>query len=144
MTPMPRRLRLQDETHAATTATPRCTTATGWTALRRSFQGDLPWPQEIGLDPTYGSIPHVFDSPGQRLQEAWFMQQPMTDSSTDWHDPGCELGQFNGYAGLRDVALEPLGLLQPGTPEFQEAFDAGFNRLIAAKNNEGEGGTRFL
>ena len=30
--------------------------------------------------------------------------------------------------------------LQPGTPEFQEAFD----RITALKNNEGEGGPAFL
>ena len=29
--------------------------------------------------------------------------------------------------------------MQPGSPEFQEAFD----RITALKNNEGEGGTRF-
>ena len=57
----------------------------------------------------------------------------------DWHEQ-VEEWTNSGYAGLNDVAQNPNGYLQPGTPEFESKFNA----LIAAKNNEGEGGTRFF
>jgi iron complex outermembrane recepter protein len=56
-----------------------------------------------------------------------------------WHSQ-VEQWTNAGYGGLPDVAQSPLGYLAPGTP----AFDAAFNSIVAAKNNEGEGGTRFF
>jgi outer membrane receptor protein involved in Fe transport len=56
-----------------------------------------------------------------------------------WHNQVREWTE-SGYAGLSDVAESPLGYLKPGSPEFISEFNA----LVSAKNNEGEGGTRFF
>ena len=56
-----------------------------------------------------------------------------------WHSQ-VEQWTNAGYAGLNDVAEHPVGYLEPGSPEFKAAFD----QLVSAKNNEGEGGTRFF
>lgn len=90
------------------------------------------WPSGI-LDTT-GPFP-VFTIPPDSIS-AWYSNNQ--DNLTAWHDL-VEGWTNNGYAGLSDVSLDPLGHLEPGTPEFQEAFD----RLTSLKNNEGEGGTRF-
>lgn len=90
------------------------------------------WPQGV-LD-TSGPFP-TFTIPPDSISN-WFSSNQ--DNLTEWHDL-VENWTNNGYAGLSDVSLEPLGHLQPGTPEFQEAFD----RIRSLKNNEGEGGTRF-
>ncbi len=89
-------------------------------------EGVLEWVDGI---PTYtidaDSIAQWYDVNGQNL--------------FDWHQQVEELTNA-GYAGLNDVAQNPIGHLEPGTP----AFDAAFNALVSAKNNEGEGGTRFF
>lgn len=89
-------------------------------------EGVLEWVDGI---PTYtidpDSLSQWYDVNGQNL--------------FDWHEQ-VEEWTNAGYAGLNDVASNPLGHLEPGSPEFQAAFD----RLVAAKNNEGEGGTRFF
>ena len=90
------------------------------------------WPEGI-LD-TSGSFP-TFTIPPDSIS-AWFANNQT--NLTDWHNLVQDWTN-NGYAGLSDVSLEPLGHLEPGSPEFQEAFD----RITALKNNEGEGGTRF-
>lgn len=58
---------------------------------------------------------------------------------SEWHSQ-VEQWTNAGYAGLNDVSQNPLGYLEPGSA----AFDAAFNQLVSAKNNEGEGGTRFF
>ena len=58
---------------------------------------------------------------------------------SEWHSQ-VEQWTNAGYAGLNDVSENPVGYLQPGSA----AFDAAFNQLVSAKNNEGEGGTRFF
>ena len=90
------------------------------------------WPQGI-LDTT-GPFP-TFTIPPDSIS-AWYANN--ADNLTAWHNI-VEDWTNNGYANLGDVSLEPLGHLEPGSPEFQEAFD----RLTSLKNNEGEGGTRF-
>jgi len=90
------------------------------------------WPEGI-LD-TSGSFP-TFTIPPDSIS-AWFANNQT--NLADWHNLVQDWTN-NGYAGLSDVSLEPLGHLEPGSPEFQEAFD----RITALKNNEGEGGTRF-
>ncbi|HAW73307.1 MAG TPA: TonB-dependent receptor [Flavobacteriales bacterium] len=67
----------------------------------------------------------------------WYSQ--MQDSLYSWHSQ-VEAWANAGYAGLQDVSENPVGYLQPGSA----AFDAAFNQLVSAKNNEGEGGTRFF
>ena len=90
--------------------------------------------EQIGVDPNYG-FP-IFDYP-EGSEEAWYATN--ADSLMMWHNQVASWAN-SGTAGLPDVAQDPLGFLEPGT----EAFDAEFNRLIAAKNNEEEGGTRFF
>ena len=67
----------------------------------------------------------------------WFADN--AENLEHWHSQ-VEEWTNSGYADLGDVAQYPLGYLAPGTP----AFDAAFNALVSAKNNEGEGGTRFF
>lgn len=94
------------------------------------------WPalEQIGVDSVFG-FP-IFGYP-EGAVENWYAQN--ADSLAFWH--GQVEGWTNaGYAGLNDVAQNPLGHLVPGTPEFDEAF----NRLVSGKNNEEEQGTRFF
>ena len=122
------------KTQEAITATQRCTTGTGWTALRRSsMRPTLAW-SKLALTPITASP--IFDYP-EGSEEAWYATN--ADSLMIWHNQVSSWAN-SGTAGLPDVAQDPLGFLEPGT----EAFDAEFNRLIAAKNNEEEGGTRFF
>ena len=89
--------------------------------------------EQIGVDPNYG-FP-IFGYP-EGAVEGWYSDY--SDSLAFWHSQ-VENWTNNGTAGLPDVSQDPLGFLTPGTPE----FEAEFNRLVAAKNNEEEGGTRF-
>ena len=94
------------------------------------------WPEleQIGVDSVFG-FP-IFGYPEGAIDD-WYATN--ADSLAFWH--GQVEGWANsGYAGLGDVASNPLGHLQPGTPEFEEAF----NRLVSGKNNEEEQGTRFF
>ncbi len=93
---------------------------------------DGTWP--AGVLDTSGSFP-TFTIPPDSIS-AWFSNNQ--NNLTDWHNL-VEDWTNNGYAGLSDVSQDPVGHLQPGSPEFQEAFD----RITSLKNNEGEGGTRF-
>ena len=88
---------------------------------------------QIGVDPNYG-FP-IFAYP-EGAVEGWYAEYG--DSLTFWHQQ-VEDWTNNGTAGLLDVAQDSLGFLAPGTPE----FEAEFNRIVSAKNNEEEGGTRF-
>ena len=90
------------------------------------------WPDGI-LD-TSGAFP-TFTIPPDSIA-AWYSNN--AGNLNSWHDL-VEGWTNEGYASLSDVSLEPLGHLEPGSAEFQEAFD----RITALKNNEGEGGTRF-
>ena len=90
--------------------------------------------EQIGVDPNYG-FP-IFDYP-EGSEEAWYADN--ADSLFIWHQQ-VENWTNNGTAELIDVAQDPLGYFAPGTPEFESQF----NRLVAAKNNEEEGGTRFF
>jgi iron complex outermembrane receptor protein len=65
---------------------------------------------------------------------AW--QTQYADSLVAWHQLVEQLTN-DGTAGLINVGEK--GFLAPGSEEFEEAF----NRIIAQKNNEGEGGTLF-
>ena len=89
--------------------------------------------EQIGVDPNYG-FP-IFAYPEGEVEE-WYANN--ADSLMMWHDQ-VEAWSNNGTAGLLDVAQDSLGFLAPGTA----AFESEFNRLVAAKNNEEEGGTRF-
>jgi iron complex outermembrane receptor protein len=89
--------------------------------------------EQIGVDPNYG-FP-IFAYPEGSVEE-WYADN--SDSLMMWHNQ-VEQWANNGTAGLPDVLQDPLGYLAPGTPEFETEF----NRLVAAKNNEEEGGTRF-
>jgi iron complex outermembrane receptor protein len=93
---------------------------------------DGTWP--AGVLDTSGAFP-TFTIPPDSIS-AWFSNNQ--NNLTDWHNL-VEDWTNNGYAGLSDVSQDPVGHLQPGSPEFQEAFD----RITSLKNNEGEGGTRF-
>ena len=68
---------------------------------------------------------------------AWYNSN--SGNLSEWHSQ-VEQWTNAGYAGLNDVSENPVGYLQPGSA----AFDAAFNQLVSAKNNEGEGGTRFF
>ena len=94
------------------------------------------WPalEQVGVDPDFG-FP-IFGYPEGAIDD-WYATN--ADSVAFWHSQ-VEGWTNNGYAGLGDVAANPLGHLQPGTPEFEEAF----NRLTSGKNNEEEQGTRFF
>ena len=94
------------------------------------------WPDlvQVGVDPTFG-FP-IFGYPEGAVDE-WYANH--ADSLAFWHSM-VEGWTNTGYAGLGDVASNPLGHLAPGTPEFEEAF----NRLVSGKNNEEEQGTRFF
>ncbi|MGB1075301.1 MAG: TonB-dependent receptor [Flavobacteriales bacterium] len=94
------------------------------------------WPDlvQIGVDPDFG-FP-IFGYEDGAI-ENWYAANQ--DSLFIWHDM-VEAWTNAGYAGLGDVATEPLGHLTPGTPEFQEAFD----RITSSKNNDEERGTRFF
>lgn len=89
--------------------------------------------EQIGVDPNYG-FP-IFAYPEGEVEE-WYANN--ADSLMMWHDQ-VEAWSNNGTAGLPDVAQDSLGFLAPGTA----AFESEFNRLVSAKNNEEEGGTRF-
>jgi iron complex outermembrane receptor protein len=68
---------------------------------------------------------------------AWYDSN--SGNLSEWHSQ-VEQWTNAGYAGLNDVSENPVGYLEPGSA----AFDAAFNQLVSAKNNEGEGGTRFF
>ena len=70
-------------------------------------------------------------------EEQWY--EDNTGNLQAWHNQ-VENWTNNGYAGLADVASDPLGFAAPGTPEFESLFTS----LVSKKNNEGEGGTRFF
>ncbi|MDA0728548.1 MAG: TonB-dependent receptor [Bacteroidetes bacterium] len=70
-------------------------------------------------------------------EDAWYADN--AGNLQTWHSQ-VENWTNNGYAGLADVASEPLGFAAPGTPEFDQLFQS----LITKKNNDGEGGTRFF
>ncbi|MFM7310673.1 MAG: TonB-dependent receptor plug domain-containing protein, partial [Flavobacteriales bacterium] len=67
-------------------------------------------------------------------QQSWL--NTYQDSLVAWHH-AVEQWTNTGNAGI--PGIDSTGYFAPGTPQFQQAFD----RIIAAKNNEGEGGTRF-
>lgn len=94
------------------------------------------WPDlvQIGVDPDFGFPIYGYED---GAIPAWY--NAYGDSLSIWHSQ-VEAWTNAGYAGLNDVAEHPLGHLMPGTPEFEQAFTA----LVSAKNNEGEGGTRFF
>ena len=94
------------------------------------------WPDlvQIGVDPEFGFPIYGYED---GAIPAWY--NTYGDSLSMWHSQ-VEAWTNAGYAGLNDVAENPLGHLMPGTPEFEQAFNA----LVSAKNNEGEGGTRFF
>ena len=94
------------------------------------------WPDlvQIGVDPEFGFPIYGYED---GAIPAWY--NTYGDSLLMWHSQ-VEAWTNAGYAGLNDVAENPLGHLMPGTPEFEQAFNA----LVSAKNNEGEGGTRFF
>ena len=94
------------------------------------------WPDlvQIGVDPEFGFPIYGYED---GAIPAWY--NTYGDSLGIWHSQ-VEAWTNAGYAGLNDVAENPLGHLMPGTPEFEQAFNA----LVSAKNNEGEGGTRFF
>lgn len=98
------------------------------------INASYPQLEQIGVDPNYG-FP-IFGYP-EGAVEGWYADN--ADSLAFWHQQ-VENWTNNGTADLPDVAQEPLGFFAPGTPEFEEQF----NRLVAAKNNEEEGGTRFF
>ena len=70
-------------------------------------------------------------------EEQWY--EDNAGNLQAWHNQ-VENWTNNGYAGLADVASDPLGFAAPGTPEFESLFTS----LVSKKNNEGEGGTRFF
>ena len=70
-------------------------------------------------------------------EDAWYADN--AQNLQTWHAE-VENWTNNGYAGLADVATDPLGFAAPGTPEFDQLFQS----LVTKKNNEGEGGTRFF
>lgn len=94
------------------------------------------WPDlvQIGVDPDFGFPIFGYE---EGAIPAWY--NAYGDSLGNWHSQ-VEAWTNAGYAGLNDVAAHPLGYLAPGTPAFEDAFNA----LVTAKNNEGEGGTRFF
>ena len=94
------------------------------------------WPDlvQVGVDPEFGFPIYGYED---GAIPAWY--DTYGDSLSIWHSQ-VEAWTNAGYAGLNDVAENPLGHLMPGTPEFEQAFNA----LVSAKNNEGEGGTRFF
>ena len=94
------------------------------------------WPDlvQIGVDPEFGFPIYGYED---GAIPAWY--NTYGDSLSMWHSQ-VEAWTNAGYAGLNDVAENPLGHLMPGTPEFEQAFNA----RVSAKNNEGEGGTRFF
>lgn len=57
------------------------------------------------------------------------------DSLTAWHSWVEQLTN----AGNAGIPIDTLGYFEPGSDRFNEAF----KRITSAKNNEGEGGTRF-
>lgn len=75
-----------------------------------------------------------FITPDNATLQAWL--QTYQDSLVYWHQL-TEGWTNTGNAGLPVVA--ELGYFAPGTSRFKEAFD----RITSAKNNEGEGGTKF-
>ncbi len=94
------------------------------------------WPTQslIGYDPVLG-FPIYGYEPGAIDQ--WYEENQANLAL--WHSQ-VEQWTHNGNANLPDVLDSPLGHFQPGSPEFQEAFD----RITAAKNNAEEQGTRFF
>jgi len=94
------------------------------------------WPDlvQIGVDPEFGFPIYGYED---GAIPAWYNEY--SDSLSMWHAQ-VEAWTNAGYAGLGDVAQHPLGYWAPGSPEFEQ----NFNALVSAKNNEGEGGTRFF
>jgi len=94
------------------------------------------WPDlvQIGVDPEFGFPIYGYED---GAIPAWYGQY--SDSLSLWHSQ-VQAWTNAGYAGLNDVAQNPLGYWAPGSAEFEQ----NFNELVSAKNNEGEGGTRFF
>ena len=81
-------------------------------------------------DPATFWLPYDYESQGEWLNQ-------YSDSLSRWHS-AVEQWTNAGNAGI--VGIDSVGFLQPGSPEFVEAF----TRITALKNNEGEGGTLFF
>lgn len=88
------------------------------------------WPGPV-VDPNYEQFFLPYDYAGQ---QQWM--STYHDSLVYWHTMVEQLTN-NGNAGIPTAG--PTGYFAPGT----EQFDAAFNKITSAKNNEGEGGTRF-
>jgi iron complex outermembrane recepter protein len=75
-------------------------------------------------------LPYDYDA-----LDSWMNEY--NDSLVYWHGV-VENWTNNGNAGVPGISQD--GYLEPGSPEFNEAFE----RITSAKNNEDEGGTRFF
>ena len=89
------------------------------------------WPDlvQTGVDPEFGFPIYGYE---EGAIPAWY--RPIRDSCLFWHSQ-VEAWANAGYAGLGDVAENPLGYWAPGTPEFEQ----NFNELIAAKEQRRRG-----
>ncbi len=89
------------------------------------------WPGPV-VDPDFSEffLPYDYEA-----LETW--QNNNASNLVQWHAL-VEDSTNNGNAGI--VGIDPDGYFEPGSPEFEEAF----NRITRLKNNEGEGGTRFF
>jgi iron complex outermembrane receptor protein len=84
------------------------------------------WPGPV-VDPLYQQFYLPYDN------SDWM--NTYQDSLNEWHQWVAQLTN-NGNAG---IPIDTLGYFAPGSDRFQQAF----NKITSAKNNEGEGGTRF-
>lgn len=86
---------------------------------------------EIVFDPNTGTVTTMFD---QEAADKWLVD--FRDTLTVWHS------YVEQQANLANpISTEPTqDFLEPGTPEFQQAFD----EITSGKNNEEENGTRFF
>ena len=77
----------------------------------------------------FSTFPPIFDN---AAADQWLIDYQ--DSLVIWHQ------QAAAFANMADPVIDgSLNFLQPGTPEFQEAFD----EITSAKSNSIENGTRF-
>ncbi|MFM9984645.1 MAG: TonB-dependent receptor domain-containing protein [Flavobacteriales bacterium] len=91
------------------------------------YPGLVPNPDYDGTNNLW--LPYDYEGQSEWLEE-------YQDSLMNWHSL-VEGWTNNGNAGL--VGIDSTGFFLPGSDDFNEAF----NRLIALKNNVGEGGTLF-
>lgn len=84
------------------------------------------WPGPV-VDPLYQQFYLPYSN------AAWM--NTYQDSLTAWH-AWVEQLTNNGNAG---IPMDTLGYFTPGSERFKESFD----RITSAKNNDGEGGTKF-